>query len=92
MNNFAEIDVFVIISCPFNSVFDMKKFFKPLINIHELEIALEELEWKNYLLYDPDLCLNEINTDKKENSKKNEEEEEKISENEKANCTTLLSL
>jgi diphthamide biosynthesis protein 2 len=38
--NFQEIDIFVIVACPENSLVDSKEFFKPIITPFELEIAL----------------------------------------------------
>ena len=42
INNFPEIDVFILISCPLNSIYDLKTFYKPLITPFELELALTE--------------------------------------------------
>ena len=39
--NFSEVDVFVIVACPQNSLIDSKEFFKPVITPFELEIALK---------------------------------------------------
>lgn len=38
--NFMEIDMFVIVACPENSLIDSKDFFKPIATPFELEIAL----------------------------------------------------
>ena len=38
--NFMEIDMFVIVACPENSLIDSKDFFKPIVTPFELEIAL----------------------------------------------------
>ena len=44
--NFPEIDVFVLVACPENSLLDSKKLFKPLVTPFELELALcEERTW-----------------------------------------------
>ncbi|XP_066590947.1 2-(3-amino-3-carboxypropyl)histidine synthase subunit 2 [Prorops nasuta] len=37
--NFPEIDVFVVITCPENEVFDSKEFLKPLVIPYEVELA-----------------------------------------------------
>ncbi|XP_031825978.1 diphthamide biosynthesis 2 [Nomia melanderi] len=37
--NFPEIDVFVVISCPENEVFDSREFFKPILTPYEVELA-----------------------------------------------------
>jgi diphthamide biosynthesis protein 2 len=52
LNNFPEIDCFVVISCYKNSLFDLKKFFKLLITPFELEIALTGEGFNNYFLVD----------------------------------------
>lgn len=38
--NFAEIDIFVLVACPENSLLDSKEFFRPIVTPFELEIAL----------------------------------------------------
>lgn len=38
--NFPEIDVFVLVACPENSLLDSKEFLKPIITPFELEVAL----------------------------------------------------
>ncbi|KYN02549.1 Diphthamide biosynthesis protein 2 [Cyphomyrmex costatus] len=37
--NFAEVDVFVVIACPENEVFDSRDFFKPILTVYEVELA-----------------------------------------------------
>ena len=44
--NFPEIDVFVLVACPENSLLDSKILFKPVVTPYELELALVEgREW-----------------------------------------------
>jgi hypothetical protein len=44
--NFPEIDVFVLVACPENSLLDSKVLFKPVVTPYELELALvEERIW-----------------------------------------------
>lgn len=44
--NFPEIDVFVIVSCPENSLLDSRDFYRPVITPFELELALNvERTW-----------------------------------------------
>lgn len=46
--NFAEIDMFVLVACPENSLIDSKDFFRPIVTPFELEIALVKgKEWSN---------------------------------------------
>ncbi|KAJ1963432.1 hypothetical protein GGI12_002063, partial [Dipsacomyces acuminosporus] len=44
--NFAEIDVFVLVACPENSLVDSKEFYRPIVTPYELELALSRTkEW-----------------------------------------------
>jgi diphthamide biosynthesis protein 2 len=43
--NFDEIDVFVLIACPLNSLLDSKDFYKPIVTPYELDVALGLREW-----------------------------------------------
>ncbi|KAH9161619.1 diphthamide biosynthesis protein [Lactarius sanguifluus] len=38
--NFAEIECFVLVACPENSVIDAKDFFRPIVTPFELQLAL----------------------------------------------------
>jgi diphthamide biosynthesis protein 2 len=38
--NFQEIDVFVLVACPENTLIDSSDFYKPIVTPFELEIAL----------------------------------------------------
>jgi len=40
MANFLEIDIFVLVASPENSLIDSKEFFKPVVTPFELEMAL----------------------------------------------------
>ncbi len=46
MANFLEIDLFVLVSCPENSLIDSQGFFKPVVTPYEMEIAC--LRYVNY--------------------------------------------
>ncbi len=39
--NFAEVDVFILISCPQCSIIDTKEYFRPIATPYELDIALK---------------------------------------------------
>ena len=39
MVNFLEIDVYVLVACPENSLIESREFFKPVITPFELELA-----------------------------------------------------
>ncbi|XP_006819822.1 2-(3-amino-3-carboxypropyl)histidine synthase subunit 2-like [Saccoglossus kowalevskii] len=46
MANFMEVDVFVLISCPENSLIDSSEFYKPIVTPFEMEIACNQArEW-----------------------------------------------
>lgn len=38
--NFMEIDCFVLIGCPENNLFTSRDFYKPLLSVYEVEMAL----------------------------------------------------
>nr|CDJ90245.1 Diphthamide synthesis domain containing protein [Haemonchus contortus]CDJ96993.1 Diphthamide synthesis domain containing protein [Haemonchus contortus] len=40
LSNFAEVDVFVLLSCPFGIIFDSSSFLRPVLSMFEAEIAL----------------------------------------------------
>lgn len=40
--NFQEVDIFVAIGCPENSIFSSKDFFKPLVTPYDVELAFNE--------------------------------------------------
>ena len=42
--NFQEIDLFVLIACPENSLVDSKEFFRPIVTPFEMELALRAQE------------------------------------------------
>jgi len=37
--NFSDIDIFVLIACPENSLLDSKEFFRPIVTPFEMELA-----------------------------------------------------
>jgi diphthamide biosynthesis protein 2 len=44
--NHSEVDVYVLIACPENSLLDNKEFYKPIVTPFELEVALNpKREW-----------------------------------------------
>jgi len=51
--NFLEIECFVLVACPENSLIDSKEFFKPIITPFELEIAIStEKPWTGEYILD----------------------------------------
>ncbi len=64
LSNFPEIDIFIIISCPLNSIYDVKTFYKILVTPFEVELAFTEKEWNSYLIYDSKIiCSEKLNLD-----------------------------
>lgn len=43
--NFMEIDCFVFVGCPENSIYNSRDFYKPLLSVFEAELALN-LAWR----------------------------------------------
>jgi diphthamide biosynthesis protein 2 len=53
LNNFMEVDVYVLIACSENSLIDSKELNKPVITVYELEIALNAARlWGNEFICD----------------------------------------
>uniref|UniRef100_A0A336M9T5 2-(3-amino-3-carboxypropyl)histidine synthase subunit 2 n=1 Tax=Culicoides sonorensis TaxID=179676 RepID=A0A336M9T5_CULSO len=46
--NFVDIDCFVLIGCPENSLYNSKDFYKPLVSVFEIEMALNPA-WQSQL-------------------------------------------
>ena len=47
LGNFLEIDSFVLIACPENSLLDSREFLKPVVTPYELTLALNpEFSWE----------------------------------------------
>lgn len=40
-----EIDIFVVVACPENTIIDSKDYYKPLATPYELDIALVKYVW-----------------------------------------------
>ncbi|KAJ3611494.1 hypothetical protein NHX12_021509 [Muraenolepis orangiensis] len=51
--NFLEIDVFVLIACPENSLLDCSEFYKPVVTPFEMEVACNpDREWSEEYIID----------------------------------------
>ena len=51
--NFMEIDIFVLVACPENSLLDNAEFYRPVITPFELEVACNpERQWNAELVTD----------------------------------------
>eukprot|EP00794_Sanderia_malayensis_P016645 gene16645-18335_t len=46
MANFMEVDIFVLVACPENSLIDSQEFYKPIVTPFEMEVACSRArEW-----------------------------------------------
>ncbi|CAE7228598.1 unnamed protein product [Rhizoctonia solani] len=62
--NFMEIECFVLVACPENSVIDSKEFYRPIVTPFELEIALgADCSWTGEYVLDFDQILSRKNPD-----------------------------
>ncbi|KAJ3519511.1 hypothetical protein NM688_g9292 [Phlebia brevispora] len=53
LGNFLEIECFVLVACPENSMIEAKDFLRPIITPYELEIALQpEPQWTGEYILD----------------------------------------
>jgi len=59
LGNFAEIDAYIIISCPYSTFYELKDFYKVLINPFELEFVVAESKWTNFILSDAENIIKE---------------------------------
>ncbi|EIN04475.1 diphthamide biosynthesis protein [Punctularia strigosozonata HHB-11173 SS5] len=58
LGNFAEIECFVLVACPENSLVDAKEFQRPIVTPYELEIALKaEPSWTGRYVLDFEALL-----------------------------------
>ena len=49
--NFMEVDVFVLVACPLNTLLDSKEFLKPVVTPYEMEVACSR-EWTGQYVTD----------------------------------------
>ena len=58
--NFLEIECFVLVACPENSLIESKEFFKPIITPYEMEVALkQEISWTGRYVLNFDQVIEE---------------------------------
>ncbi|CAJ0606840.1 unnamed protein product [Cylicocyclus nassatus] len=49
LSNFAEIDAFILLSCPFGIILDSSDYFRPILSMFEAEMALNPSKsWSGY--------------------------------------------
>ncbi|KAF8220335.1 diphthamide biosynthesis protein [Tricholoma matsutake] len=59
--NFLEIECFVLVACPENSLIDTKDFLRPIVTPYELEVALQaEQSWTGRYVLDFEKLLDSI--------------------------------
>ncbi|KAI7900874.1 diphthamide biosynthesis protein 2 [Cokeromyces recurvatus] len=64
MANFMEVDCYVLVSCPENSLIDSKEFYRPIVTPFELELALVKgMEWTGNYITDFSKLLPQLRTD-----------------------------
>ncbi|KAL0075878.1 diphthamide biosynthesis protein 2 [Phycomyces blakesleeanus] len=81
MANFMEVDCYVLVACPENSLIDSKEFYRPIVTPFELEIALaKSKEWTGDYITDfskllPSLRTDDFTYDKEDEDGSSDEEE-----------------
>ncbi|KAI9313719.1 diphthamide biosynthesis protein 2 [Dichotomocladium elegans] len=64
MANFMEVDCYVLVACPENSLIDSKEFYRPIVTPFELELALiRSKEWTGDYITDFSKLLPNVRTD-----------------------------
>ncbi|EGN97603.1 hypothetical protein SERLA73DRAFT_184369 [Serpula lacrymans var. lacrymans S7.3] len=74
--NFMEIECFVLVACPENSVIEAKEFYRPIITPYELEVALQaEGTWTGRYVLNFETLLSEHANEDQSFATANEEED-----------------
>ncbi|KAJ8655646.1 diphthamide biosynthesis protein 2 [Lichtheimia ornata] len=64
MANFMEVDCYVLVACPENSLIDSKEFYRPIVTPFELELAVvRSKEWTGDYITDFSKLLPNVRTD-----------------------------
>ncbi|KAG2225349.1 hypothetical protein INT45_005593 [Circinella minor] len=65
MANFMEVDCYVLVACPENSLIDSKEFYRPIVTPFELELAVVSFtyEWTGDYVTDFSRLLPNLRTD-----------------------------
>ncbi|CAJ0631521.1 12653_t:CDS:10 [Entrophospora sp. SA101] len=80
MANFMEIDCYVLVACPENSLIDSKEFYRPIVTPFELEIALDlSKQWTGHYITDFQQLLTEKDYEKES---KKIDDRDKVQQNE----------
>ncbi|CAE6512824.1 unnamed protein product [Rhizoctonia solani] len=74
--NFMEIECFVLVACPENSVIDSKEFYRPIVTPFELEIALgTDRSWTGEYVLDFDQMLSRQKADEDDSSDRHSDDD-----------------
>jgi hypothetical protein len=60
LGNFADIDCFVIMSCPENEYFESHDLMADCVSPFEALVAVESLDWGDYIITDYDEMLSKM--------------------------------
>ncbi|QRV79416.1 diphthamide biosynthesis protein [Ceratobasidium sp. AG-Ba] len=75
--NFMEIECFVLVACPENSVIDSREFYRPIITPFELEVALgQDRSWTGEYILDFDHILKNQGNQEQEIQERDPNEDE----------------
>lgn len=75
--NFLEIECFVLVACPENSLIDTKDFLRPIVTPYELEVALQaEQSWTGRYVLDFEKLLSEHAGVQPEEAEKSDDDNE----------------
>ncbi|KAL1943663.1 hypothetical protein VTO73DRAFT_4108 [Trametes versicolor] len=75
LGNFMEVECFVLVACPENSLLDAKEFLQPIVTPYELEVALQPTQtWTGRYVLDFGQLLRE-HKEGLENAEPHEEDE-----------------
>jgi len=58
--NFAEIDIYVMITCSMNEIYDSREFYKPIVTPYDVEMALNANASDLQFSYDYNRYLNNL--------------------------------
>lgn len=74
--NFLEVECFVLVACPENSLIDAKDFLRPIVTPYELEIALQaEQNWTGRYILDFEQLLAEQDRFEVQNGEKEDDDQ-----------------
>ncbi|KAF5281697.1 hypothetical protein FQA39_LY17718 [Lamprigera yunnana] len=57
--NFAEIEMYIVISCSMNEIYDSREFYKPIVTPYDMEVALNPHWTESQFSYDYNTYLSD---------------------------------